>query len=213
VRERIKALGQRIDALTLRERTLLLLTVVAVLFGIWYAALYRPLLARANAAEKSVTQLQKHFQRTTRELQKLVGQSGRSPNDRARARLASLKSRIADNDRKLTGATAGLIPPARMGTVLKTLLLEEPGLKLVSVDSEAARPLVKGQKNGPLFTHGLTLTFDGRYGAALDYLRKVEALPWQLDWDSIRIITRDYPKNRITLQVHTISFSEAWLGT
>ncbi len=213
MKTRIEALAARIDALSLRERTLLTLTVLAVLFGLWYAVLYEPLVTRASDATSSLSQVQRRFQQTTQKLQQLVPEQGASPDAKARKQLAALKAEIAGNEKTLEAITAALIPPQRMGEVLKTLLLREPGLKLVSVESHPPTPLVKGEKNSPLYTHRLTLTFDGRYGAVLAYLRKVEALPWRLDWQSIRIDTRHYPINRITLQVHTISFSEAWLGT
>lgn len=213
MRARIKVLAQRIDALSLRERTLLMLTVLAVLCGIWYALLYQPLLARSAASAASLNQIQQRLQQTSQQLQAILPKGRGSPNEQARKELASLKAEIAANEHKLETVTTGLIPPERMAEVLKTLLLEEPGLRLISVQSRAARPLVKAEKHGPLFTHGLVLTFDGRYAAVMRYLNRVEALPWRLDWDSIRIDTRHYPINRITLQVHTISFSEAWLGT
>ena len=40
----------------------------------------------------------------------------------------------------------------------------------------------------------------------------VEALPWRLYWQAVDIEVLDYPRNRIRIEVSTLSLNEEWIG-
>ena len=45
----------------------------------------------------------------------------------------------------------------------------------------------------------------------LDYLDRLEGLPWQMFWSQAQMDAKDYPAVRITVTVFTLSLDEDWL--
>ena len=62
------------------------------------------------------------------------------------------------------------------------------------------------------YRHGLRIELEGSFADTLAYLQQLEALPWDFYWDRLEIIAGEYPKNRISIEVYTISIGRLWLG-
>lgn len=212
--EQLRKLRDRINALTLRERSLLMITILAVFFGIWYVAIYQPMSDAAVLASHQLKQSQANFARTTRKIQALLARNQGSPDANAKKQLAQLDRQIAKAGRQLTALTRGLIPPRQMASVLRALLAQQGHLRLDQVTNVAPSPLLKAPKTKQvlLYKQTLILNFQGSYPDTLAYLRSIERQPWHLFWDALTIDTNDYPREKVQLRVHTLSLSKAWLG-
>ncbi|MCI0590119.1 MAG: MSHA biogenesis protein MshJ, partial [Gammaproteobacteria bacterium] len=62
------------------------------------------------------------------------------------------------------------------------------------------------------YMHGLRMEFEGGYLDTLDYLRKLEALPWAFFWDSVDFKVEKYPKALGSITVYTLSLDANWIG-
>jgi MSHA biogenesis protein MshJ len=100
-----------------------------------------------------------------------------------------------------------------MPHVLERILVSEPTLTVVALITPPVHPLLgeplrTASAHAPareaLYVHTLKLTFTGRYGATLAYLKRLEHLPWRLYWDRLSLRMRRYPIARIRLTVHTL---------
>ncbi|MGD8379406.1 MAG: type II secretion system protein GspM [Gammaproteobacteria bacterium] len=218
---RLARLQERIDGLTLRERTLIFVALVAVVAFLWYALLMQPLERKQEILQSQVASTQSEIDATNQAIQMLLAKRHQDPDAENRRELTTLQSEIGDLDRQLSQLTAGLIGPEEMTSALRAVLSHQKGLRLISVESIAARPLFEqaesskdkaGSARQPIYTHGLRLTLEGSYLAALDYLKALEALKWRFFWDRVEIKALDYPNNRITIIVHTLSLREGWIG-
>lgn len=215
MKARLSALRERIDALSLRERALLILTLLAAMGGLWYGLLYQPLITTVQHDSQQMQQVQQQFEVTSARVQRLLAQVRKPPNEVARDELAQVRAQIEAADHKLQRLTAGLIPPGRMAGVLRTLLATDGHLRLIRMVSLPPEPLikpVKGEKPVPIYAHGLELKFQGSFGAVQAYLERIQKQHWHLYWDSLELHTRSYPRLSATLRVHTLGLSRAWLG-
>lgn len=208
-------LGERIDAFSLRERLLLMLTLLAVVVGLWYVLLYQPLVSVAQHDTQHMQAARQQFAKTSAKVQSLVVRFRKPPNELARAELARVRAQIKVTDHTLRGLTVGLVTPGRMAAVLRTLLATDQQLSLVRMVSLPSVPLIKpgkGKKTIPIYTHGLEIQFSGSFRSALTYLQSVQKQHWNLYWDSLELHTHGYPRLSVTLRVHTLGVSQAWLG-
>lgn len=229
LRGRVQALAARIDALTLRERALLLAALLVVLYVLWSNLMMAPLEARRKAEQDQVAQLNSRIALLDRQARAVIARGNEDPNRAVRERRTALRGEIADLNRRLRRYTANLISPTAMVQVLERVLRREPGLHLIAARSLAAVPLLppstsaKGKKGTKAAAHrvaatagiykrGLTLEFDGTFPATLRYLKALEALPWQLFWDRIDYRVERYPRARVTITVHTLSLTPGWIG-
>ena len=56
------------------------------------------------------------------------------------------------------------------------------------------------------------LELEGNYLDILTYMRSLEALPLHLYWRRLELATADYPKNRVRLELGTLSIDSQWMG-
>jgi MSHA biogenesis protein MshJ len=219
----MRKLIDRIDALTLRERLLMLAAMLFVLFSLWNLLLMQPLHAKQTAIQKQIGQLHQQIDSLNTAIRTSVVASQRDPNAAIRAQIEQVNHQIDSLDKQLKEATGGLVEPKEMAPLLEEVLNKQHGLKLISIHSEPPQPLLKNDLTNPdtksglpgvglVYRHGLTIELKGSYSATLDYLRALEKLHWRFFWDKVELHTEHYPNNRITIVVHTISLHEVWLG-
>ena len=75
--------------------------------------------------------------------------------------------------------------------------------------TDAARP---NEARTQVWKRGVELQLRGDYGALLAYLRAVEQLPWQLNWDLLSVHSERHLEAEFILRLHTLSLEEDWIG-
>lgn len=221
-------LRDRVDALTLRERVLVLGAAIVVLVGLWEAVLAAPLDAREARVSQRIEQSRERIAELNRAIE--TAAQGISEGMPAQTnRLEALRERVAANDESLRVLASDLVDPAQMRDVLEDLILERPGLELVQIRNVPAEPMfdaaddegreddtaagVRHDDAAPeLYRHAVVIELEATYLDALEYLREVENLPWQLYWPRFELETEQYPRTRIVLELHTLSLDEEWIG-
>jgi MSHA biogenesis protein MshJ len=208
-----------IDGHGVKERAVLLVTVVLVLSWVSNVIVIGPLRARqaqgalevvALRAEVEVLELES--ERVGTKLAFDLNEPLRIREDRLERELAALNSRVVER-------TQALIPPDEMARVLKKLLPQGRDPRLVRVTSLPAEPLVEAEGEeqlpdapGHVYRHGVEVELRGSYLSTLRYLEAVEQLPWRLFWEGLEYEVLEYPEARIVLTVRTLSLREGWIG-
>ncbi len=219
-----KKLMERIDSMSLRERGLLLAALVFVIYSIWSGLLMGPLTAHHKLVQGQLKQLRSATAQLSQQAETISKRQTQDPDAEIKTKLAGLRTEIAALDERIKARTQGLVDPASMARMLEDVLKKEHGLKLLSVQSLPASPLLDEQVHDAgkparpnagvpgIYRHGMTLVFEGDYMDALHYLRTLEALPWHLYWDSVSFKVSKYPLAQFTVTVHTIGLREGWIG-
>lgn len=203
----------RIDALSVRERLLVLLTAVVLIVGLWHLLLMQPLAERASSSRAELTALEARIVNANRTLEEQILQLA-GKGDEQRSRIASLRARIDEINAVLGNHAAELIDPAEMARVLEEVLKEQSRLSLVRIRNTTPEFLTTGEEDGGVtfYRHGLEIEVEGSYFACLEYLNAIESLPWRLYWQILELDVVDFPKNRIRIEVSTLSLDEEWIG-
>ncbi len=112
------------------------------------------------------------------------------------------------------GYVAELIDPAQMSLVLQGLLKKQSKLRLIRVRNVIPEALSASADalTTTFYRHGLEIEFEGSYLACLEYLERIEDLPWRFYWQLLDIEVLEYPRNRIRLEVSTLSPYVEWIG-
>lgn len=209
---RCNALLKRADALTLRERMLVFVTVLVLAGSIWHMLFMQPLLLKADAARAEITAVQARIAAANQSLEDQVLQLAQSGSEQ-RTRYALIRHRMDEIDAALGEFSGELVDPAEMAFVLESVLKSQSGLRLMHIRNLDAEPL-PADDEGPavLYRHALEIEVEGSYFDALAYLDQIEALPWRLYWQFLDIEVLDYPRNRIRIEVSTMSLDEEWIG-
>ena len=223
-------LQSMIDKLSTRERVMVMLGVLAVIFMIWDTFMIVPL----QSSNKTLLNQRITIQGQVADLQsRLVIANGLLKNT-TRKKLISdislLEKKIIGFDEKILERLQGRVAPEYMIAMLRDVLNKNQRLELLSISNLPAEPLTskeqqetdsRGKKISSkpvdpdlagVFMHSLELELEGRYLNILEYLQALEVLPWKIFWDHVKLQVLEYPKVRVQIKVHTFSLKDGWLS-
>lgn len=226
--EHIRKLMARVDALNLRERVLIALTMLCLMLVFWDQLLMQPLNAERARLSKEVDKTRQEIVALHSHVETIVAAHAIDPDGENRLLAARLREEIERNKGELRESTAHLIAPDDMAQVLETVLQKIVGLTFVRFEGlgvesvfDGALKLVdsSGQTTASMeldlptaYKHGLRIEFEGGYLDTLRYLRELEALPWAFLWGSVVIKVEEYPNSAASVTVYTLSLDKNWIG-
>lgn len=220
--ESIKRLGTRIDAMTLRERAILFVSLLVALFLLADQVLFPGLRNQQKQMEKQTSDQLAQLNTINDQIARIVRENTEDPETQLRQRLADLNKHYAELEVSSGDITRGLVSPREMARLVHTLLRDNSTLQLVKVENLPAeaisltgndKPEVAGGAAGPsVYRHGLRLQVKGRYADIVRYLHMLERLNWRVMWGEVKLETRQYPATTATLTLYTLSLDKAWIG-
>jgi MSHA biogenesis protein MshJ len=216
-----RPLIERLDALTLRERVIIFAAGVTLVYIAWQTLFMGPLTARAKSAEQHLADVRQQ----AAVIDQIGTASSQDPAVAAALRNRALGERLTGLDREINSAAQGYVAPQRMNELLRALLAQQHGLKLISLTnlpveslSRADGAKVDGKASsippgdrGP-FLHPVEIVVEGDYASVTAYLRAVEGLPWRIHWRKLELVAGQYPVNRVTLVIGALSLSPDWMS-
>jgi MSHA biogenesis protein MshJ len=210
---KLTSLLATVDKISMRERVLVFGAGMMLLGSVWYLGLMQPLTKQITRNRTEIASLQERMKTTNQNLEIQVLQiSNTGAEDREK--FNRVQQRLDEINERLGGYAAELIDPAEMSRVLQGVLKEQSKLRLIR-----ARNISRGEMSASaeaetttFYRHGLEIEFEGSYLACLEYLQEIEALPWRFYWQFLDIEVLEYPRNRIRLEVSTLSPDEEWIG-
>ncbi len=210
---KLKPLQATVDKLSLRERLLVFVTGLMLLGSAWYLGLMEPLTQQAEKNRTEIESLRERIETYNQSLEVEVLQIS-SAGTGEREKFARIQARLDEINERLGGYADELIDPSQMSTVLQGLLKEQSKLRLIRVRNLIPEALSASADalTTTFYRHGLEIEFEGSYLACLEYLQEIEELPWRFYWQLLDIEVLEYPRNRIRLEVSTLSPDVEWIG-
>jgi MSHA biogenesis protein MshJ len=214
--EKLKLWAERFDAMSIRERALILVTaLVAVSFPVFMYVI--------EPAQKEHRTLQGQIQRLTAtnaeakvEYQLAKALKVVDPNIELQQQIERLQQQLVEQANLLQQRSAVLVSPNEMVALLQTVLQGYQGVRLVSVSKRA--PISISQQDDSavaaagLYRHDLELVIEGSFFQVQGFLKAVEKTGKSLFWNSIDYQVESYPKAQVRLELYTLSATQEWLG-
>jgi MSHA biogenesis protein MshJ len=215
-------LSGKFDVMTLRERVMVLASLIVAMVAIFNFLLLDPLSARKRQMTRELATARTGIA-TAANAQKL--QAG-DPDAVKRAYRDALRKQLAKVDENMKALQKTLVPPDQMAKLLEGMLSRDRGLQLIGLRKLPARRFeVPGTPKADaagtakaatrpergIYQHSFELTVQGSYADLANYLARLEKLPWQMFWGKVSVDAEHYPKIVLTLTVHTLSLNKAWL--
>lgn len=211
-RDTLKQIGERVGAMSLRERLFVFAAALLGMLAVVQLMLIDPANQRAQQARDRMLAADDGLAEIAR--QQGSQAAGPNPDQTLREQVATLEARLAELDAAVEARERTLVPPERMHQVLKEMVRGHGGLRIVDFRSLPPKPVGLGEAADALpgyYRHGVEITVSGRYDELVAYLERLEALPWRLDWSEAKLDAAARPDLALTLTVHTLSLEEAWL--
>lgn len=233
-REQLNKLARNIEARKQSERLLVLAIVCAGIFMMWLSLAFDPVRADIATTETRINNVRRQIQAQQTAYATMLEASQQDPNRFANERLQVINREQGLLDDQIANLAGDLVTPNQMTEILTTVLERQSGLELVNFRNKAATPLRAGVSNaasilaetgalnfdqvseeevaGQVYEHGLVIEFQGDYFSTLKYLRFLEEVTGSFFWDSITFKQLDWPTAQVTLEIHTLSTDQGFIG-
>lgn len=208
----IRRLTKHIDAMSLRERVLVFVAITGSFLLGWYQFAMLPVLQTEEKAVAAINTARDRIRDADSAVHAQARALGVNGAWTVETQLDEARRRADEIDALISARAAEIVDPATMAQVLEDILSRQQQLRLIRAHNLQAQQLPNTGDTTPLYRHTLQLELEGSYLAVLDYLEALEALPWRIYWQAIEIDTLDYPRNRVTIKVSTLSFDQEWIG-
>ncbi len=215
----LQTILDRYNALSERERISVLLLLLVAIIVIFFQFFISPMSQQSELLEKQIISTRAQVAQLEKQYANLLLRKQRDPDYREKQKIRLLDEQISALDVRLKEKMHGLIEPKQMAKVLEKVLNRDTDLKIIRVQSLGAKPLApikteKGEAKESLgiYRHVMQIEFKGTYLSTLQYLKKLDALPWKFYWDALDLKVKKYPTATTVITVHTLSFHEGWIG-
>ncbi|MDP1928486.1 MAG: hypothetical protein Q8K62_08255 [Thiobacillus sp.] len=214
-----KTWSMRIDAMSFRERILVFLAVAGVALSLMFVGLIEPALKRQEQMLSNSAALQDEIFSLREQ------QAGLDPLNQngANSELGRLRAQAKAIEQQVKARESGLVAPEKMIAVLKTLMDEQSGLTLISMETEPGKLVlttpasdVATEAPPPIppadvfYKHGVTMRVQGSYAELTRYVARLEALPLTMQWESAHLDAHAHPLIELTLKLNTLSRESTW---
>jgi MSHA biogenesis protein MshJ len=200
--------SERIDALDLRERILLLAATVVFLFLIVDSLGLEPAFKSQQATEQRIADIEMRLGTLHQQASLFNTESDHNPLASRYESRGRLAAELSELDARITGQLGALVEPAQAAELLEQVLSGHRGLKLKSLQasSESLNNLgLQNNRNGTdLGRYQLEMVVEGGYLDLLHYLQELEAMPWKFFWQKVNFRTTEYPRAETRLRLYTL---------
>lgn len=211
LRALFKKYTDRINGLSLRERGIIFVATLAVIYGVTANLLFPPLYAEQTRLKKQLADKRTQIQAFEGQIQEAVAKSVADPDAGNRVTRDQLEAQFKALNESLALVTSRLVPPKEMARMVEQILVKNRRLELVRIESLPPEPL---QQLGSLtaYRHGMHIELRGNYLDILAYLKDLEALPWKVFWGQMNLKVEQYPASHVMLRIYTLSTRAGWIA-
>lgn len=221
----ISNLLEKIDGRVLRERVLIFLTLLALIFLLWNFLMQSAFDRERDALQAEANKIATERQTLETQMSTLALAMASDPAIAKTNTIRKLNTDISDVEARLSGLSQGLISAEQLPKVLEEVLLRTSSVKLLQLRTLAATELqlvaaTPDANNGNtpttggtgVYKHGVLIRVAGNYPQLIQLMTEIEALQWKFYWESLDYTVKQYPNAEIDIRVFTLSSEEGLLG-
>ncbi len=224
------SLQEKIDARIMRERALILLSILAFLFMFWSFAVQSSLDKKNQEAAASLATLASQRAALQTQITAATQSLLNDPDKPKKEQIEQLQKDIHGVETQLQSVSHNLIRAEQLPQALQEVLQKSQSLTLLEVKTLPARELqfveaasiasattpaataAPSEPTAGVYQHAVELRVSGSYNQMLHFLIELEQLPWRFYWQSLDYSVDKYPNAEATLRVYTLSSDEGLFG-
>lgn len=217
-------LAIKVDQLSIRERILVSITSLCVLFLLWQVLIFDQINYLKDKISSNSSKMQQQISNLQGQITQVSTTLSLDPVVRLEEQIKKLYKENEELKSKLFGMKEKLISPAQMMLILKNILdnknLEVISLKNLSPISVLTNFEEKDQEEEneeskltfKVYKHGLEIILNGSFFQVRDFLLEAEELPYKLLWEELEFAITEYPLARVKIVIRALSVNTGLIG-
>lgn len=188
-----KTQSARIDALSLRERVIMFVSIALAIGVLVDALVLSPALAERKQLAAQLREGRASIEQLQRQLDASPASADATPQGRQRAALAALRSESAALEAEIQAQLAARHDLPHLPLVIDRLLRRHDQLALVKLEAVEEKAVADAKDGSGLAWQGVELGVSGNYPAMVDYLSDLERSLPGLRWGELHLNAADRP--------------------
>jgi MSHA biogenesis protein MshJ len=210
-----------------REQKIILICVVSVLSLMLYMLVIEPMIIgyKALSGEQHALVLKNNSIKDQLEI--ILTKKYQDPNEPLHTQLDELEKKSLQLDEKIGRLTKALVAPKQMIQLLEKMLKDDRRMKLVSLHNLPKENLIflieevdrvgsslegGAEDEGLIYKHAFEIEMEATYDSTVEYLQRIDKLPWKVFWQDLRYQATTYPNGNLKIKIYTLSTSREVLG-
>ncbi|CAH1524234.1 MSHA biogenesis protein MshJ [Vibrio owensii] len=209
------SLEERFDEMSAREKVLIALCGLVTVVMLLFTLVLEPKLNEVTSNDKQLRNLNQTNQQTEIEILRIQAQLKKDPNAEIDQAISQLLTESQHLSMQLSEIIEHLITPSQMASLLESVLEQQSGIHLLSLQTLPAEPITEDKEASQYsgyYVHPVRMELTGDYFSIANYLTKLESLPASYYWRSFSYKVEDYPKAKLVLEVYTLGSREEFIG-
>jgi len=209
-------LQEKHAALSLREKMLVLVTVIVIVLFLGVNFVAEPLYKEYTTLKKQQEATKQSINAIDLEVANIESKLNADPLAKLEDELRLLTVAHEAQVKRLDGFRLSLVASDEMSRLVKALVNENKHLSVLSLKSKPPEAILfkdnDTTKKPLLYRHSMAIKLQGRYFALLDFMKNIEAKNKSVLWSDINYRVEDYPKAIISFEIFTISTDKEFIG-
>jgi MSHA biogenesis protein MshJ len=215
----------RVDGLSVRERILIVLTLITLLYFAWENIVFKQVWLSKDTLVSQVDNVGRKIQNVHGQIEHVTSKMKTNNYYDLLKQVKLLKTQNQEMKKQISSLASQLLPPSEMTNMLTHMLQDESKIRIVSMNNIPETPLFdRSETEGgeeesqdpnqlQVYQHGIQLVIEGEYFDIMNFLENLERIPWKLIWSSLNYKVSDYPNAQVTITLYTLSLHQGWIST
>ncbi|EJB8574277.1 type II secretion system protein M [Vibrio parahaemolyticus] len=209
------SLEERFGDMSAREKMLVALCGFVTVVMLLFTLVLEPKLNQISNNERQLSNLKQSNQKTEIDILRVKAQLKKDPNADIDLEISNLLTESQHLSMQLSQIIEHLVTPSQMAGVLESVLEQQSGIHLVSLQTLLSEPITEDKEASQYsgyYVHPVRMELTGDYFSIANYLNKLESLPASYFWRSFSYKVEEYPKAKLVLEVYTLGSREEFIG-
>ncbi|EGQ9054634.1 type II secretion system protein M [Vibrio parahaemolyticus] len=209
------SLEERFGGMSAREKMLVALCGFVTVVMLLFTLVLEPKLNQISNNERQLSNLKQSNQKTEIDILRVKAQLKKDPNADIDLEISNLLTESQHLSMQLSQIIEHLVTPSQMAGVLESVLEQQSGIHLVSLQTLPSEPITEDKEASQYsgyYVHPVRMELTGDYFSIANYLNKLESLPASYFWRSFSYKVEEYPKAKLVLEVYTLGSREEFIG-
>jgi MSHA biogenesis protein MshJ len=208
--------ADKFNALSIRERILFGVTILAVSGYAWWAYFAEPMMAKVEMLTVANNRAMTETSNAQLSIQQIKARLEAGVHKDKDDQLARLQKELSAIEEQMQLKASELVAPQEMFKLMTRLIYKESKLELLSLKRREVKPAIapkEGEEDSDgIYRHVLEVNLSGKYEDILTYMTSLESLNWKLIWEEIEISRGVYPLVKVKVVISTLSTRKEWVG-
>jgi MSHA biogenesis protein MshJ len=231
---RFEELCERFDGLAVRERLLLLGSVVAGFYLLWDTTLLLPIQNNKKQIQSDLIDVQNKIDQISTEKKIFDKVLSQDPDAALRREQLRMQGRLSQLDGQLNELSLYLISVDKLPEVIRNISESASGITLLGLQALPPEPIAlnsdnafalkslgvaaksfmsdqssTSQSSDAVHRHAIRLKIEGQFFEVADFLKSLESLKWRFYWEGMDYRVIKFPVAQVNIELYTLSTQEA----